>query len=99
MSEATSYLVGQIVDLGLDLNGILPPGGIPVWSVDNPAIGTIVPSADGSTAKLTGIAAGVVNVSFGDSQLVLPPLAITFTPVVATSGTITASLDPASPAT
>lgn len=99
MSEVTSYLVGQIVDLGLALNGILPPGGVPTWGVDNPAIGELVPTADGTTAKLTGLAAGVVTVSFGDSQLTLPPLAITFTPVVATSGTITASLDPASPAT
>ena len=100
MSEVTSYLVGQTVDLGLALvppGSVLPPGGSPVWAVDNAAIGTITPSADGSTAKLLGIAPGTVNVSFSDSPLD-PTLAITFAPVVATSATITAALDPASAA-
>lgn len=92
------FFVNQIVDLALT-----PPEGFELptdplaWSIDNPALATL--DASGLPVKLTlGAAPATVTVTCVDGPITAT-LAISFGLPIATSATITATLDPASPAT
>jgi hypothetical protein len=95
MSE---FFVNQIVDLVLTPpEGFTLPADPQQWSIDNPALATL--DANGVPVKLTlGANPGTVNVTVIDGPITAT-LAIPFGLPVATTGTIVAALDPASPAT
>jgi hypothetical protein len=78
------------------------PGAVlttpPVYTIDNPAIATIVDNGNG-TAAITGVASGTVNVTatggvFTDSDgTVSAPLTATNTATVPTGRTVTAQIN------
>lgn len=39
------------------------PSVLPVWTIDNPAIATLAPSADGLSCEVLGIAAGIAVIT------------------------------------
>ena len=41
----------------------VPVSGAPTWSVDNNAVATVVPAADGMSAVVTGVAVGTATVT------------------------------------
>jgi hypothetical protein len=42
---------------------VAPIVGVPTWAVDNPAIATVTPAADGMSAEVTAVAVGTANIT------------------------------------
>ena len=44
----------------------VPAPSMPTWAIDNPAVVTIVPAADGMSCEITSVAPGVANMTVTD---------------------------------